>query len=299
MNLLLVDDDPVTLSIIMEYLNPLEGLNFATASSGREAIATLRENLPDVMILDYRLPDIDGIGVLEHFRDIPGSADVPVLMITAAEQESVMTDAMEAGASDYLQKPITPVPLLARTRNLLKLRRRTQELIAVNRQLEAMAMTDPLTGLANRRHFLDRAATELQRAQRFGHAMAVLMVDADHFKQVNDTYGHDAGDRVLCALASLLEANARRLDIIGRLGGEEFAVASLETDADSAMALAERIRGAIAETAIDIGNAVLSITVSIGLTGLQPADASVDDLLKRADAALYGAKRAGRNRVCR
>ncbi len=301
MTVMIVDDDPVTGSVIERYLADIDNTTISHLGGGQEAIDSFSRQLPDLIILDYRMPEVDGFAVLKALSEQSDARDLPVLMITAAEEEEVMVRAMEAGASDFLHKPIKPAELVARVRNLLKLRRRSVELLAANARLREMATTDELTGLANRRHFFATANAEIDRARRFQRPISVLMIDVDHFKQVNDTHGHAAGDAVLRQLARILESSARRVDIVGRLGGEEFAVTSLETRDEDAMHLAERVRKAVEEEPIRIDETGtrISITVSIGVSGLKPGEATVDGMLNRADEALYRAKEGGRNRACR
>ncbi|UZP65958.1 sensor domain-containing diguanylate cyclase [Desulfovibrio mangrovi] len=168
----------------------------------------------------------------------------------------------------------------------------------VEDQLREMATTDSLTGLANRRHFMQSAEHELHRANRYHRPISMLMVDADHFKKVNDTYGHDVGDIVLTALARDLRQSARRQDIVARLGGEEFALLLPETPHDKAMEMAERLRERIADNQISTGTENLSITVSIGVATYTGDGDSISRLIKRADDGLYEAKQSGRNKVC-
>jgi diguanylate cyclase (GGDEF)-like protein len=164
-------------------------------------------------------------------------------------------------------------------------------------ELQLLAATDFLTGISNHRSFSEAGEREIQRTLRYGHPLAALMIDLDHFKRVNDKYGHAAGDRVLVAITAAIRKLLRDIDVFGRLGGEEFAILLPETDLAGGGATAERLRAAIAETAIDTGNAVLKVTISIGVTLLSQADRELDALLKRADDAMYEAKRNGRNRV--
>jgi diguanylate cyclase (GGDEF)-like protein len=164
-------------------------------------------------------------------------------------------------------------------------------------ELQRLAATDFLTGIANHRSFSESGEREIQRARRYGRSMAVLMIDLDHFKRVNDTYGHAAGDRVLVAVTSTIRKLLRDIDVFGRLGGEEFAILLPETDMVGGRATAERLRAAIAETAIDAGDSVLKVTISIGVSMVSREDRGLDAVLKRADDAMYEAKREGRNRV--
>jgi diguanylate cyclase (GGDEF)-like protein len=164
-------------------------------------------------------------------------------------------------------------------------------------KLQRLATTDFLTGIANSRSFFETGGREIQRARRYGHPLAVLMFDLDHFKRINDTYGHAAGDRVLLAVTATCRDILRDIDVFGRIGGEEFAMLLPETDLAGGMATAERLRTAIAETSVDAGGVALQVTISIGVAVLLPEDIRVEEPLKRADDAMYEAKRSGRNRV--
>jgi len=164
-------------------------------------------------------------------------------------------------------------------------------------ELQRLAETDFLTGIANNRRFFEDGEREIQRARRYGHTLVALMLDLDHFKKVNDTHGHAAGDKVLVAMTDTFRHLLRDIDVFGRLGGEEFAILLPETDLAGGRATAERLRTAIAETQIDAGHRILKITISIGVALLSPDDAGLDSVLKRADDAMYEAKRHGRNRV--
>jgi diguanylate cyclase (GGDEF)-like protein/PAS domain S-box-containing protein len=173
--------------------------------------------------------------------------------------------------------------------------------ISQRKQLEAElfheASTDPLTGISNRRYFMTQAEADFRRAKRYSHKMGLLMCDLDHFKEVNDTYGHAAGDAVLQEVVKAIQSSLRESDIMGRLGGEEFAVLLPETDADAALEVANRVRAAVAERKIEVENIVLSRTTSIGVAHIKPEDAEFDTLLMRADDAMYRAKNSGRNRI--
>lgn len=180
-----------------------------------------------------------------------------------------------------------------------RVRERTRDLSAANQQLKELASTDGLTGLLNRRAFMEEASSLLQLAQRYKHPLSLLMIDADHFKKVNDTYGHQAGDRVLVHLSSSIRHCLRGTDKLGRIGGEEFAVILPETDLEQTTVLTERLLSKIRKDTIEIGAATpLRITVSIGMATLNPLTTGVDALMNQADAALYRAKATGRDRWC-
>ncbi len=297
LRLALIDDDMINSEIIARHLKALSGLAVTSYNDPTAALAAFHRGLPDLMIVDYLMPELDGLELIRRFRKQPGAEDVPILMITASATTAIMQQAMEIGANDFLPKPVDPVELVARTKNMMKLRLRSLELIELTEQLRALATTDDLTGLYNRRHFVELSNIEIERARRFRKPMSVIMIDADHFKRVNDSYGHAAGDVVLRGLADVMRETTRRVDIVGRLGGEEFAVTVLETGIEEAFYLAERIRRAVQAQEFECGNRGLSITISAGVAELGRDDHDIGDLLNRADKGLYQAKRTGRNRV--
>lgn len=171
------------------------------------------------------------------------------------------------------------------------------DLQAAQAELKRLAITDYLTGLYNSRHFFEICKQEIQRARRYGHPLALILLDIDHFKRVNDSYGPAAGDRVLVNIAAICRNNLRQVDLLSRLGGEEFVVLMPETDQVHATAAAERIRAAIAGATIRVGDAELHITASLGVAMLTAQDKDIEPVLNRADAAMYDAKRGGRDKV--
>jgi two-component system cell cycle response regulator len=222
---------------------------------------------------------------------------VPVMMITAFDRREVLLQALELGANDFLGKPLDELELKARTRNMLKLRARSVALADANRALHKLATTDVLTDLMNRRSFIERANAEVARARRYKKPLSVLLLDADFFKRVNDTYGHAGGDQVLRDLADHARHVVREMDFVGRIGGEEFVICLPETALDGAMIVAERLRERVAGHPVAFEDKQISVSVSIGVTEIQPGDGEVAPLMQRADMALYEAKNSGRNRV--
>lgn len=262
-----------------------------------EALRWCKENIPDLVMLDYHMPKMNGIEFLKEFRREENLRDTPVVIITGEEGKDVLYGALDAGATDLLRKPIDDVELIARAQNMLRLRARQLELEEANEKLFVMANTDALTGLANRRFFLKCLDDEFMRARRYRRPVSVAMIDADHFKKINDAHGHDVGDRVLRALADTIVRELRTIDRTGRIGGEEFAVYLPESDLAGAMLALERLRSAIADTRVVAGGKQIEFTVSMGVAELTPDTKTPAQLLKLADDMLYRAKTAGRNRV--
>ncbi|MFN9176718.1 MAG: GGDEF domain-containing protein [Synechocystis sp.] len=210
----------------------------------------------------------------------------------------ILLEAFEEGANDYVTKPVHALELLARVKTHLSLRQSQKDLKMAYQQLEQLAMLDPLTGVANRRALADCAETEFKRADRYGDVFAVMMIDLDHFKKVNDTYGHQTGDECLKLIAHTLQANLRDVDHVGRFGGEEFMVILPETNLDQALVLGERLRHQVVHLCPKINQQVVNLSISISVSVYHKADKSVQEILQRADTALYQAKSGGRNRVC-
>ena len=256
-----------------------------------------RAHEPDLVLLDYMMPEINGVDFLRQFRAVDNLKDVPVIMVTGDESRETLYEALSSGATDFLRKPVDRIELVARTRNMLELRRRQLALSKANEELFRLATTDPLTGLSNRRAFLEALQQEFERYQRYKRPFSVMVIDADRFKAINDTYGHDAGDRVLRALAQALSQDVRRADRVGRLGGEEFAVVLPEMPVSHALIAAQRLLAMVRGTKIDVEGAEIACTISIGVTECRQDDDSVGAILKRADLAVYRAKELGRDRV--
>lgn len=270
------------------------------ASNGAEALDLLDGEAGervDLVLCDLVMPEVDGFAFLDRFKSDPRFEGVPVIVLTGQDDLETKVEALEAGASDCLTKPFHDAELLARVKVHRKMKRLRDELQDANRRLRELVIRDPLTGLFNRRHWRHLLFRELERCRRFGRPMAVLMADLDHFKQINDRYGHDVGDRVLIAVARCLEQESRDRDSVARLGGEEFALLLPETDIDGATEVAERLRLAVRE--VELATVPeLDVRISIGAAaGYDLADSEIDVLTAAADEALYQAKRAGRDRV--
>ncbi len=293
----IVDDVLPNALLLKGYAKRLEDVEAFTFTDPVKALDWCAENIPDLVMLDYLMPEMDGTEFLKRFREIEGLRDIPVVVITAAEQKEALYSALQAGANDFLRKPVDDLELIARANNMLQLRERQLELAEANERLLILATTDSLTGLSNRRHFLEKLSEEISRAQRYGRPCAVAMVDADHFKSVNDTYGHEVGDRVLKQLSKLMSDEIRDVDCVGRLGGEEFAILLPETNVEGGKIFCERLLQRIRDAEIDLGETILRYTVSVGLTEVCKGELKTDVILNRADEALYVAKESGRDRV--
>jgi two-component system, cell cycle response regulator len=296
--ILVVDDNEDNIEIIAMRLR-FRGYDIVEARDGEQALALVRDCAPDLILLDVMLPDIDGY---EISRRIKGSEDlpfIPIILVTARDSTQDKVAGLDAGADDYLTKPINFPELEARVRSMLRIKRLQDELEEKNRELERLSISDGLTGLYNHRHIHGLLAEEFERVARTNDCMSVAMFDLDRFKAVNDTYGHQAGDRVLIEAADILRESARDIDRLGRYGGEEFMVLLPETCAEDAAVFVERVRREFARRPFDIGrDEPLSMTLSAGVATHPHATIdSVETLVRLADEALYAAKAAGRNRV--
>jgi two-component system, cell cycle response regulator len=298
--ILIVDDNQDNIEIIGTRLR-YRGYEIVEACDGEQALALVAESAPDLILLDVMLPDIDGY---EISRRIKGSADlpfIPIILVTARDSTQDKVAGLDAGADDYLTKPINFPELEARVRSMLRIKKLQDELEEKNRELERLSISDGLTGLFNHRHINDLLNEEFERVQRTNEMISVAMFDLDRFKAVNDTYGHQAGDRVLEETAQILLESARDIDRLGRYGGEEFMALLPETGIEDATVFVERVRREVARHPFDVGrDEPLRMTVSAGVaTYPHELVDSPESLIRLADAALYAAKAAGRNQVVR
>ena len=241
---------------------------------------------------------IDGFKFLGMKKARPEFDSIPVLMLTGRDEVRLKIKALEQGASDYITKPFHDGELVARIRVHYKIKQLQEELRETNRRLEQLSITDDLTKLFNRRYFMELFELEFQRAQRYEARLSFVMIDIDQFKLFNDLSGHLVGDRVLYEVAQIMRENLRVHDIVGRYGGEEFALLMPETDTTGALVVAERYRRRVEEFIHPEGDRDLRVTICLGVASYpHPGIKSVDDLIRQADAALYKAKNSGRNRV--
>jgi two-component system cell cycle response regulator len=292
----IIDDMLPNALLLKGYMKRLEDVEALTFTDPNEALARCGEAAPDLVLLDYHMPQMNGVEFLRKFRGVLQLKDVPVVMITGEEKKEALYEALEAGANDFLRKPVDDVELITRARNLLELRARQIDLAKANKQLYVLATTDQLTNLKNRRYFLEKLGLEVERSCRYARPCSVAIIDADRFKAINDTFGHDVGDKVLQALSNALIEELRGVDQIGRLGGEEFAILFLETEKSKALEVCRRLLTRVRGTKVMAEGSEVNFTVSAGLTEIIPSGDEADAVLKRADRALYRAKELGRDR---
>jgi two-component system cell cycle response regulator len=292
---LVAEDSRVVRAILREPLRA-HGYRVLEASDGEQALACCLRERPDVVLLDVEMPVLDGHQVLARIKQQPGLADVPVVFLTARATTEDVVQGLRLGAHDYLRKPFEASELLARVSAALRVKSLQDELRRRNLELDRMSRTDALTGLCNRRHLEERFGEFVSLARRHGEDLAAAMIDLDHFKRINDSAGHPAGDAVLRVTAERLRGILRAEDVIGRWGGEEFLALLPRTDTAGARLAAERMRQAVADQPIPLPEGgEVQVTASIGAAaGVEDGAA---DLIGRADVALYEAKASGRNRV--
>lgn len=296
-SIMVVDDDAVQSKRLVEKLSTSYRVTLhADHIQALDAAKTLTDL--DLLIISQSLNDIDGLRLATQFKAIEATRHVPIIMLVEEEQQSVMLKALELGVNDYLITPVDFNELTARVKTQVR-RKKYQEALKSNYQESvSLAVTDGLTKLYNR-HYLDTHLKNLlKQAVETGRPLAMLIMDMDHFKQVNDTYGHDVGDEVLRQLAALIVQTIRSADLAARYGGEEFVILMPETDAARAYEGAERIRKIVETTPFKVSHDVGAInkTISIGVSWLEQGD-TPESLLKRADNALYQSKNSGRNKV--
>ena len=298
--ILVVDDNQDNIEIIATRLR-FRGYEILEASDGAQALELVRESAPDLILLDVMLPDIDGYEISRRIKGADDLPFIPIILVTARDSTQDKVAGLDAGADDYLTKPINFPELEARVRSMLRIKRLQDELEEKNRELERLSVSDGLTGLFNHRHIHGLLYEEYERVERTKDCMSVAMFDLDRFKSVNDTYGHQAGDRVLIELADVLRETARDIDRLARYGGEEFMALLPETCIDDAAVFVERVRREVARRPFDIGRAEpLRMTLSAGVaTYPHEMIDGVETLVRLADEALYAAKAAGRDRIVR
>ncbi len=294
---LLVDDSAVVRRLVAARLRHA-GYAVVEARDGAEALESFDGRHVHVVITDIGMPRLGGLELLAALRGREAAPEVILLTGSHASDTQAAVQALRLGAHDYISKEaaLGEALTLAVERAYEKWRL-TDENARLLRELSRLSLTDALTQLGNRRAFDQALRQELARARRQGSELSLALVDIDHFKRVNDTLGHPAGDEVLASFARRVERGARSSDRVFRYGGEEFAVLLGDTGATGAFALAERVRETVASAQISAGRRSLSLTCSVGVAALLPGDASPETLLRRVDGALYDAKRQGRNRV--
>ena len=292
---LVIDDEEDILALMTDTLEE-EDYEVVTACNGAEGIEQFEKCRPDLVITDVKMPIKNGLEVLTEIKKI--SADVDVILLTGHSDEATAIECLRSGAYDYLLKPLEDIDILltAITRALdkRKLEKKNRELV---KELEELAIRDPLTGLYNRRHLHTRLDEEIARAERYRNTFCIVMLDIDHFKAVNDTYGHPFGDYVLKKLGEIIRGSLRNVDSLYRYGGEEFFILMPETAREGAEIVVNRSMTAISEYVFSCDGQEMNVTVSMGVSIFPDQANDQRGLISLADQALYRAKETGRDRV--
>jgi diguanylate cyclase (GGDEF)-like protein len=292
----LVADDDTASRILLQKVLTKWGYEVMTASTGEEAWKILTgDNPPDIAVLDWMMPELDGVEVCRRVRALDLSSPPYLILLTSRSDKQDIATGLEAGAADYVQKPFDHDELRARLLVGRRFAELNRKLLDTQQELRRQALTDPLTHIMNRRAILMRLSEEMARAPRQGLPLSIGSMDIDHFKAVNDNYGHASGDRVLQTVVERALKALRPYDALGRIGGEEFLIVMPGVGPRDAEIVLERIRKIIRSSPIELQGQELVITVSIG--GAVSMGESMDELLNRADEALYRAKGSGRDRI--
>ncbi|MGR9116315.1 MAG: GGDEF domain-containing response regulator [Gammaproteobacteria bacterium] len=295
--ILIIDDAKENIVVLSRLLKSQANIVFAI--NGEDGLEKAQVENPDLILLDISMPGLNGFEVLERLKKSPLTAETPIIFITGIPDSDTEEQGLNLGAVDYITKPFAPAVVKARVRHQLKLQRLTTALKEANARLTLLAMTDPLTGAHNRRHFFETLENELPRARRHHHPTSLMVMDIDRFKSINDNHGHDVGDQVIIEVARISNEFLRKNDVFGRLGGEEFAILLPETPLEEATQIANRLCAKIAEASVKTPEATVSFTVSCGVTQVDGKnnEETPEQILKRADIGLYKAKEDGRNKV--
>jgi diguanylate cyclase (GGDEF)-like protein len=295
--ILIAEDSPLYRRLLEQSFSDT-GYSLICAKDGTEALRLYAEHRPEVVISDWSMPDISGIEVCQKIREQFCDEQPYIILLTGNSEKEDVIEGLTAGADDYLTKPFHSGELQARVRVGLRIVALHREVQAKNRELEELALKDPLTGLANRRAVEIWANRELSAAERHGFSVWVVVADLDNFKIVNDTFGHDAGDLVLVRFAEVLRRNTRQSNMCARLGGEEFLVILTHANGEQARIAVERLRSDLQKESFGTGANSYHVTASFGVSKLgNNPNSSLAALIAEADGAMYEAKRNGRNRV--
>ena len=290
--ILVVDDDPFSAGLIDSTLRA-SGFMSSFTCDPKTAIRAIEEELPDLIVLDVVMPEVDGFQICKRVRKHPALQFTPIIFVTRRGELDQRLKGLEVGGNDYISKPFEPQELVARVRSHL-------QRLSVLRE---MAIRDGLTRCYNHRYFKNRLEQEVARSRRYEQQLSMALVDIDQFKELNDRYGHSVGDAALVHLAGIIMASVRTTDVVARYGGDEFALLMVQAGQNEAQIIAGRMCSRIAKHQFELppealsGSQPPSVTVSVGLAPLISREESAADLLRRADKALYAAKRAGRNTV--
>lgn len=300
MHILIAEDDPVSRRVLEATLTKW-GFDVTSVADGQQAWNILNDpSGPKLAILDWMMPHLSGVDVCRRVRESNLPEYTYLILLTARDRKEDLVEGMNSGADDYLSKPFEASELRVRILAAKRIVELQQQLLTAQQQLRDQAMHDSMTGVFNRGAIIDHLTSELCRTDRRHTPVSAILIDLDHFKQINDTYGHAAGDEVLREAVRRMNSTVRGYDRVGRYGGEEFLVVASECDTQLGIIVADRIREAIASPPVQVGDHQIAVTMSAGVASVDMCDTlpGSDDLIHQADCALYRAKANGRNCVC-
>jgi len=300
-SILLAEDNPISRRVL-ENILVNEGFNVTAVENGKEALKLFKKKFFPIVLTDWLMPEMEGTELCRAIRKENPRGYVYIVLLTARDSQNDIIAGLEAGADDYLTKPANRAELIARLKNGLRILNLEKSLKEANEEIRNLSITDPLTGIYNRGYLDERLPQEIKRSIRYKRFLSLILCDIDHFKSINDRFGHIAGDKVLIGFARCIVDSIRdQIDWSARYGGEEFLVVLPETDFVGAKHLSERLRVVVSKQLHSIDKEKIHITASFGVTGFSPEiltrNPSIDDMLNQVDRFLYKAKHNGRNRV--
>lgn len=298
MKILIAEDDEIT-QLILQKLLEREGYEVILTNDGLEAWNVFQEKREeiDMVITDWLMPKMDGLELCKKIRDLDLSHYVYLIFITVRERREDIVIGLEAGADDYIPKPFDPHELLSRVRSGKRVIEIDKQQRKVQKKFERLSLSDELTKVLNRRGIFRRLKEEVDRSSREKYFFSIMMLDIDNLKEVNDRYGHDAGDKVLCEVVRRIKTCCRPYDAMGRYGGDEFLVIVPAEEKDMVYKLTERFHMAICEKPFEVDNKYMNITVSIGVAFVSTLNYEPEEIIKKADECLIKAKTAGKNMI--
>lgn len=298
---ILVAEDNAASRRLLEKILAKAGYEVVTTENGRLALELFKERFFPIVLSDWMMPEMNGFELCKAIRE-NSKGYVFIILLTSKDTTNDIVTGFEAGADDYLTKPVNYAELIARIKTGMRIIELERSLIKANEEIKALSIIDPLTGIYNRRYLLDKLPDEIKRSERYDHNLSMILCDIDHFKSINDNYGHLEGDYVLREFTACLKKSIRdNLDWISRYGGEEFIIVLPETDLEGARVLAERLRIAVSQRTMRLQKKDINITASFGVTCFEGNNnndnITVETLIKKSDDLLYQAKLEGRDMV--